>query len=418
MQSPAKIDLYLKTVCRYCDTPLPEPFLELGNSPLANSFLSSNKGVKDEFFCPLSLTFCQNCTLVQLTHVVPPDLMFSNYLYVSSTTTTFQKHFADYAKNVTTRSSGDKKLLAVDIGSNDGLLVSCYQKEGMDALGVEPAKNLSKTANEEGRLTLNQYFDAECVDYILKHFRHVDVISANNVFAHIDGSQEFCKNAHRLLSETGMLVIEFPYLFTMLSEMFFDMIYHEHLSYISLHALSFLLQKHQLQIFDVEKVASHGGSLRVFIQKKGGQRLVSKNVILLMEDEKNKGYQLIQTYKRFAEKVRQFKLDFISLIQDLRGEGKSLSGYGAPAKATTIASYCNLTTSDIQYIVDDNTLKQGKFSPGAHIPVVSSEYLNNHLTNFVIIFAWNFAQEIIRKIEPLRTKGVKFIIPLPHPEIV
>ena len=418
MQSPINLELYRKTACRYCDASLPEPFLELGNSPLANSFLSSNEDVKNEFFCPLNLSFCPNCSLVQLTHVVPPGLMFSNYLYVSSTTKTFQKHFTDYAKNVKSRSVAEKKLLAVDIGSNDGLLVSCYQNEGMDALGIEPAKNLSKTANEERRPTINTYFSTECVDYILKNHRHADAISANNVFAHIDGSPEFCKNSHRLLSETGMLVIEFPYLFTMLEEMFFDMIYHEHLSYISIHALSFLVEKYGLEIFDVEQVTSHGGSLRVFIQKKGGPHSISKNVISLLEYEKRNNYRSVETYKRFAQKVEQFKSDFTNLIQDLKNKGKSISGYGAPAKATTITSYCNLTTSDIQYIVDDNPLKQGTVLPGAHIPIVSSKHLNDHPTDFVIIFAWNFAQEIIQKIGSLREKGVNFIIPLPSPRIV
>ncbi len=386
--------------------------------PLANSFLTAEDVKKEEFHCPLNLVYCSNCHLVQLTHVVPPDLMFSNYLYVSSTTKTFKEHFAEYAKLVKKRLSEKNQYLAVDIGSNDGLLLACYEKEGMRAVGVEPAKNLSDQANRQGFTTINRYFDSLCVNEILKNFGPADVISANNVFAHIDNIQEVCKNMYNLLADRGFLVVEFPYLVTMLDELFFDMIYHEHLSYISITALTYLLNRFNLEVFDVSRVSSHGGSLRVFVQKKGGDYHITQEAADFIEYERKKGCLSSSIYKNFGSRVENFKKKLMDLVREIKSKGQSISGYGAPAKASTLINYCHLSQSQVDYIVDDNSLKQGKFSPGAKIPVVSSSYLSQNPTNYVIIFAWNFAQEIIQKIKPLKAKGVKFIIPLPHFQIV
>ncbi len=409
---------YRKATCRYCASPLKDAFLELGTMPLANSYLSPNQVQADEFTCPLSLTYCQLCHLVQLTHVVPPDLMFSNYLYVSSTTKTFQTHFAEYAYNVKQKLEKSGNILAVDIGSNDGLLLKCYKQEGMEAVGIEPAKNLSEAANREGLTTLNRYFDAECVERIKKEYGTADIVSANNVFAHIDNVGAVCHNVGKLLSEKGIFVVEFPYLVTMVEEMLFDMIYHEHLSYISVTAVNYLIAKCGLELFDIERVSPHGGSLRVFIQKRGGGREISKRVSTLLGEEIRKGYDRKATYSAFGNRVAETKKQLIKTIKEIKSKGKSISGYGAPAKASTIINCCGLNREQIDYIVDDNPLKQGKLSPGARIPIVSSDHLNQNPTDYVVIFAWNFAQEIIQKVGTLRAKGVKFVIPLPEPKIV
>lgn len=410
---------YRKLLCRYCDSKLEAPFLDLGLSPLANSLVSEDEADKQEFVCPLALTFCHLCGLVQLSHVVPPNLMFSNYLYVSSTTQTFQKHFAEYAKTVREIITHKSKPLAIDIGSNDGLLVSNYRAEGMEAVGIEPAKNLSDEANQAGIQTINRYFDKECVNEVIKRFgRKADVISGNNVFAHIDDVQAVCKNVSNLLSDKGIFVIEFPYLVAMCEQMLFDMIYHEHLSYISVIALSFLLKQHDFEIFDIRKVASHGGSLRVFIQKQNAGHPVSNEVNKLLADEKAKGYFSDSIYAQFARHVASVKKELVQWIDRIRAEGKSIAGYGAPAKASTLINYCGLNRSHIEFIVDDNPLKQDRLIPGAKIPIVPSTYLNQHPPHYVLIFAWNFAPEIIQKIGSLQERGVKFIIPLPRPRIV
>ena len=415
----AQTDLYRKTSCRYCTSPLPEPFLDLGQTPLANSFLKKEELSQKEFVCPLRLAWCSRCWLVQLCDAVPAEKMFRNYLYVSSTTETFKKHFAEYAQKAKAKLlNASAPLLAVDIGSNDGLLLSCYQKEGMTAVGVEPAVNLSQEANRKGIATLNDYFGARAVEKILKDYGPADMVSGNNVFAHIDDIHDVCRNVAKLLKPQGIFVIEFPYLAVMLEKMVFDMIYHEHLSYIAVTPLRYLFHQFHLEIFAIETVSSHGGSLRVFIQKKGAGRPVSSKVDAMLHEESNKGYGSPEVYRQFAERVYGVKRGLVAFVDQIKSQKKSISGYGAPAKGNTLINFCGFNAHQIDYIVDDNPLKQGLFSPGAKIPVVPAAYRSQHPTDYVILFAWNFAEEIIRKLQLLREKGVQFMIPLPEPKIV
>jgi len=412
-------EIYQRKTCRYCDRVLPEPFLKLGSLPLANSFLTQEELTRPEFVCPLNLCYCQNCSLVQLSHTVPPDLMFSNYLYVSSTTQTLRNHFAFYAQEVKKRLNlSTAKPLAVDIGSNDGLLVECFQKEGFQAVGVEPARNLSDLTNQKGLLTINRYFDEATAREIIDRFGKAGTITANNVFAHIDDIHSVCRNVAQLLHEGGIFVIEFPYLPTMIQNMLFDMIYHEHLCYISVHALNFLLKQHRLKIFDISYVSSHGGSLRVSVEMESGPYDVSKAVDAHLTRESKEGYLSMKTYVGFTESVAKVKDGILRHISDIKRARKSVSGYGAPAKSNTLICYCGLSHQDIQFIVDDNPLKQNRFTPGSKIPVVPSDYLNEHPTDYVVVFAWNFAPEIMRKLSHLRKRGIKVIVPLPSPKIV
>ena len=418
MMTKVNVGSFRKDKCRYCDRPLDPSFLDLGSIALANSFVSREQLSENELSCPLSLTFCPQCSLIQLTHVVPADYMFSNYLYVSSTTQTFKKHFAEYAKEVRKKLNHIKEPLAVDIGSNDGLLLSCYEKEGMKALGIEPAKNLSEVANQNGLQTINRYFDSYCVDDILSHYGPAHAISGNNVFAHIDDIQSVLKNVHKLLADDGIFVLEFPYLVTMLDEMLFDMIYHEHLSYISVNALKYVAERFGLKIFDLQYVSSHGGSLRVFIKKKNGPYKVSPVVDQYIQKEIDKGCFQEKLYRDFAARVYQVKESILKWVREAKQNRKSISGYGAPAKGNTLICFCGLSPKEIDYIVDDNPLKQGLFSPGAHIPVVTSDYLKSYPTDFVIIFAWNFADEILKKLDDLKSQGVRFAVPLPELRLI
>lgn len=412
-------DLYRKSRCRYCQNQLPEPFLDLGTMPLANSFLAPPQAREEEFSCPLRLVWCSVCGLVQLSHVVPPERMFSNYLYVSSTTETFRKHFAAYARSakaklLTPRASP----MAVDIGSNDGLLLSCYENEGMKAVGVEPARNLSEEANQKGLRTIPDYFGTSAVETILKEEGPADIVSANNVFAHIDDIPSVCRNVNRLLAPGGIWIIEFPYLVTMFEEMLFDMIYHEHLSYIALAPLKFLLSHFDLEIFAIDKVSSHGGSLRVYIQKKKGGHPVSPEVETWIRDETKKGYQSFPVYQEFTKRVYRVKEKLVGFVGEIKSRGKSISGYGAPAKGNTLINFCGFDASLIDYIVDDNPLKQNLLTPGAKIPVVSNHHLFEDPTDYIILFAWNFSPEILKKLTPLKQQGAKFIVPLPEPRII
>ncbi len=409
---------YQRKTCRYCDTPLGRAFLDLGSQPLANNLPRKADAAKPEFHCPLAVVKCPKCHLVQLTHSVPARLMFDEYLYVSSTTQTFRTHFAEYAQDVRNRLSGKEKPLAVDIGSNDGLLVSCYDKAGMCGVGVEPAKNLAAEANHRGVTTLNRYFGEETIGEIVSKYGKADVISANNVFAHIDDIQSVARNVRELLADDGFFVIEFAYLVTMLEKMFFDMIYHEHVCYIGVTALGFLMERFGMELFDITEVGTHGGSLRVFIQKKGGSRRQRPVVERFLREEKEKGCLEATVYRDFAARVMSFKSTLNGMIAELKKQGKTISGYGAPAKASTIINFCGLTPREIDYIVDDNPLKQDRLIPGRKIPIVTSAHLNDQPTDYVLIFAWNFAGEIIAKIQHLRAKNVKCIIPLPEPVTV
>ncbi len=411
-------DVTLKQKCRYCQAQLPEPFLELGSMALANSFLSRDEPAQDEFTCPLSVTYCPGCHLVQLTHAVSPQRMFSQYLYVSSTSKTFQQHFALYAREVKALFPGRESLLAVDIGSNDGLLLECFAREGMQAVGVEPALNLSRTANERGLRTINRFFDDQSRREIARSWGRADAVTANNVFAHVDDIASFCRNARLLLNDDGVFVIEFPYLVTMCEEMLFDMIYHEHLSYISLTALSRFLRRCRLEIFDVRPVASHGGSLRVFIQLEGAGRASTGAAERMMRDEESGGYLRIDRYRAFADSVRAVKDKLLAFVHGERDRGNRIAGYGAPAKANTLINFCGISRNEIAYIVDDNPLKQGTLSPGARIPVVDREQLRQRPADAIVIFAWNFADEIVRKLEEAVGPETRFFVPLPEPRLI
>lgn len=406
-----------KLECRYSGEKLGRPFLDLGVMPLANSYVKPEDKDNEEFRCPLALVRAPESGLVQLSHVVPPDLMFRHYLYVSSTTQTFRDHFAQYAVSVKNRLPEIQDPLAVDIGSNDGLLLDCYRRQGMRSVGIDPAVNLAAEANKKGLTTINDYFGEASVREVIRSHGKAHAISANNVFAHIDGIKDVCRNVLELLDDKGLFVIEFPYLVTMVEELLFDMIYHEHLSYIAVHPLQYLLRQYGLEIFDIERVSSHGGSLRVFVQIEGkGGRAVAAIVKAMMDQEEAKGYLENAVYEKFAADVLAIKDDFCAFIRGLREEGKKIAGYGAPAKASTILNFYNLSCREIDYVVDDNPLKQGYYVPGVKIPIVSGKKLEEDLPDVVIIFAWNFASEILKKIGRLRDKGVRFVLPLPAPQ--
>lgn len=412
----SELDQYKANECRYCDEQLPAPFLDLGIQPLANNLVKSKD--EKEFKCDLALTLCPKCNLTQLSHIAPADLMFKHYLYVSSTTQTFRDHFAAYANDLSNKCNKKENKVSVDIGSNDGLLVKCFFNEGFKAIGVDPAENLAKKANEEGIPTINKYFDESCVEEIIKDYGKADVISANNVFAHIDDIQSVVRNVKGLLSEDGIFVIEFPYYAIMQDDLVFDMIYHEHVSFINIQPLNFLMNRFGLEIFDIKEVDSHGGSLRVYSSWKDGNYSVTNKAKSFMEKEEKGGYNTEEGAKAFADKVMAIKDKLWEFINKAKGEGKTIAGYGAPAKASTIINFCNFGPNDIDFIIDDNPLKQDYLCPGTHIPIVSSDILKHKTPDYLIIFAWNFAKEIIANNGHIRDNGVKFIIPLPEPKII
>jgi len=400
--------------CKICDNQNLQKFLSLGETPLANNFLREDDLPKSEKTFPLDVYFCPNCKLVQLGYVVPPEMMFTNYFYVSSTSNTFQLHFSKMAEELTNMLKLDGNSLAVDIGSNDGVLLKGFQKFGVRTVGVEPATNIAEIAKKDGIDTINDFFSDNVTDQILYSKGYADVITANNVFAHTGAIKRIIYNVKRLLKDDGIFVIEVAYLLDMLQKMTFDIVYHEHLFYYSLTPLDYLFNQQGMQIFGAQRIPTHGGSLRVFIKKSESSKPITKSVSEILGKENEMGIHELETYENFTNSVYKAKEQLAKLIMDLKNQGKTIAGYGAPAKSTTLLNFCGLGGDFIEYIVDENDLKQGLYTPGTHIPIVPPSMLDKKRPDYILILAWNFAEEILNKTKKYKDDGVKFIIPLPE----
>jgi nucleoside-diphosphate-sugar epimerase/2-polyprenyl-3-methyl-5-hydroxy-6-metoxy-1,4-benzoquinol methylase len=404
--------------CRVCGGGDLRKFLSLGASPLANSLLNGDALEKDVESYPLEVVYCPSCHNCQLSCTVERDRLFKHYPYLSSTTETFRKHFAGMAKSIVEMCDLAPGSLVVDIGSNDGVLLKSFQSLGMAVLGVEPAENIARIARESGIDTIADYFDGSVVDAILKLKGPPAVITANNVFAHTDRIDGFVHEVKRLLSKGGVFVLEVQYLLDTLKNLTFDNIYHEHLSYFCVLSLSELFRRRGMEVFDVMHVDTHGGSLRVFVQEKGGAFEVKSAVERFLAEERAFGLDRFQTYESFAQKIHELKSRVLASVREIKARGESLVGYGAPAKATTLLNFCGLGSADLDFVVDDNPLKQGRFIPGVKVPIKGSDALAAAPPDNVLILAWNFADEIIKNNERLRKRGTRFLVPLPQPRIV
>ena len=404
--------------CRICGSTNLKKFLSLGITPLANSFLLESELNNEEKKFPLEVCFCQICKLVQLTEVVPPETMFRNYLYVSSTTATLKAHFMKMAEDISKEFNLGSQSVAVDVGSNDGLLLAGFQKIGVKSIGVEPASNLAKIANQNGLDTINDFFNEISAMQIIKKAENVDVVTATNVFAHVNNIRDFAKNVKTILNNDGIFAIEIQYFVNTIEQMTFDNIYHEHLSYFTLTSLVNFFRLQGMEVFKAQRINTHGGSLRVFVRMPDGNHMTDESIALLLNYEKNLGIDKFETLLKFAEKVYKARSDFIKYIKDIKSKGKTIIGYGAPAKANTLLNFCGIGKESIDWIVEDNLLKQGLYGPGTHIPIVSPKMLDEKKPDYILIFAWNFADEILKKTKKYAGMGVKFIIPLPEPRIV
>lgn len=406
-----------KNFCRACLGKHLVKVFSFGPTPLANAFVTAAKLNEAELFFPLDVYVCNECHFVQLGHVVSPEVLFKNYVYVSSTSSTFVDHFRDYAVGVVRRFKLGRDSLVVDIGSNDGILLKSFKERGMRVLGVEPAQNIAKQANKDGISTMNKFFSPEVVKTMVGECGKASVITANNVFAHIDDLDEVIRAVKILLNDRGVFIVEAPYLVDFFTKNYFDLVYHEHLSYLAVAPLLILFKRLGMEIFDVEKVPVHGGSIRVFAQRANGPYSRTKRVGTFLTREKQAKLDSVTTYQTFEKKVLQNKARLITVLTGLKVQGKSIAGYGAPAKGNTLLNYFGIGTDYIDYIVDDSPFKQGLFTPGKHIPVFAPDILNKENPDFILILAWNFAGPIMAKLKRLRERGIKFIIPVPRPKI-
>ncbi len=407
---------YRRKSCRVCGSGDFVKIIDLGKQPLANAFLAK-KDFDFEKKYPLRVYFCKKCHLVQLLDVVSPDTLFGDYVYVSSTSPSFVAHFKSYAEELNSR-FGIKGRLVVDLGSNDGILLKPLKKLGAVVLGIDPAKDIAKKATKEGIETWPDFFSPVLAEKILKKKGWAKIITANNTFAHIDDSKGVVNGVKKLLSDDGVFVIEVPYLIDFLEKKLFDTIYHEHLSYFALEPLVALMDGSGMNVFDVQRVPSHGGSVRVFIQKKGGPHAPSRSLKELSGKEKSLKLDKISTYKKFAVEVGDNKKKLIRLLKSLKSKGANIAGYGAPAKGNTLLNYVGINNKILEYIVDDSPYKQGLYTPGTHIPVVNIAHIKSDHPDFLIILAWNYAESIISKCREFQSRSGKFIIPIPEPKII
>ena len=406
------------TKCRICGNENLHDVLSLGMMPLANNFLKKEQLSSPEFVAHLGAIFCANCGLMQLSHVVSPNIMFGDYVYIPSTSKTLINHFAELANKTVEKFNLPEGSLVVDIGSNDGTLLKFFKTHKVKVLGIEPATNIAKLAEASGIETINDFFGQRTALKVVDDKGKAKVITGTNVFAHVNDLDDFLKGIDILLEDNGIFIIEVPYLPDLLEKIEFDTIYHEHLSYFSIKPLATLFKKFKMEIFDVERIGIHGGSIRVFVKRASASGPVSESVTNLLALEQERGLDSIETYLTFATEVASIKERLIELLKRLKSEGKRIVGYGAAAKGNILLNYCKIGTDILDYIVDNIPYKQGRYTPGMHIPVVPEEKIMQDKPDYALILAWNFAEEIIAKQQKYKEAGGRFIIPIPDPRIV
>ena len=400
--------------CRICKSSDLYKFLDLGKMPIPNGFLRKEDLPKKEKYFPLACLFCRNCTLVQLADVVHPSVMFKDYVYIPSGSKLLMNNFYNLACDAYKKLNLSKSSLVVDIGSNDGSLLSFFKGLGTRVLGIDPALNLAKVANEQGIPTEIGLFSRTLAKKIVSKYGQADLITATNVVAHIDDLEDLLCGVGVLLKERGLFISEFHYLLDLVAKNEFDTIYHEHLSYFSLKPFQVLVEGLGFGIDEVRRINIHGGSLRVTLRKKP-EGIHCKTVKYLISLEERNGLYTQDTYKQFAEKILALKNELKSLLLTLKANDKKIVGLGAPAKANVLTNFFDIGCEVLDYIADATLYKQGRYTPGKHIPIYPEERVFADLPDYSVIFAWNFANEIIQKYRKTRTK---FIIPVPAIKIV
>ncbi len=406
-----------RSTCRLCGGGNLTPVLSFAPTPPANAFVGRAEIDKPQPTFPLDVALCEDCSHAQLLDVVDPGLLFSDYVYVSGTSPTFVDHFARLAQDVLARYRPAPGSLIVDIGSNDGTLLGFFKDAGMTVLGIDPARDIARRASERGLETRAEFFTPALARRIREERGAAAVVTANNVFAHIDDLAAVTDGVHTLLAADGVFVFEVSYLLDVYRKTLFDTVYHEHLSYHSVKPLPGFLAANGMQLIEVERIDVHGGSLRATVQRAGGPHPVGASVQRLMADETRAGLDKTATFATFGRRIARLRADLRRLLGRLKADGKSIAGYGAPAKATTLMHHFDLGPETIDFIVDDSPLTQGLYSPGHHIPVVPAAAIAERRPDYLLVLAWNFAEPIIAGNAAFREAGGQFIIPVPKLEI-
>ena len=408
----------MSSTCRFCNTPLEHTFVDLGLSPVSNAFLKQDDLEKDEPFYPLHAFVCGECFLVQLEEFESPDEIFSDYVYFSSYSDSWLAHAKKFAGESTQRFDLGNDSLVVEVASNDGYLLQYFRDDGVPVLGIEPASNVAEHARDAGIDTIDEFFGVSLAEQLVADGRQADLLVGNNVLAHVPDINDFVGGLKIVLAENGVLSMEFPHLLRLIEENQFDTIYHEHFSYLSLLAVQRIFAHHGLHVFDVEELSTHGGSLRVFAQQAGAGREESASVERVLGDERAANMDSLDGYANFAGRVGKVRDDLLAFLADAKAGGKTVVGYGAPAKGNTLLNFCGANSSDISFTVDRNPHKQDSFLPGTHIPVRAPEDIDATKPDYVLILPWNLRDEIADQMGHIRDWGGQFVVPIPELKVL
>jgi hypothetical protein len=399
-------------LCRICGSSDIETILKLNDTPLEDQFVDeANKNLEQKAY-PLELAICNYCGYVHLPYVIDPEESYVDYLYKSGVTPGLRSHYDEYAKEIISKYNIQKDSFIVDLGSNDGSMLSSFKKQKMKVVGVEPANLISEHANQSGVETINDYFSDEVVSQIVSSFGKADVVTANYMFANIDSIVNFTKSVEKLLSEDGLFVVETGYHLDQFKIKMFDYIYHEHFSYFTVGVLSYLFNQYGLMIIDAQKTKPKGGSIRVVAQKQNGSRGILPSVGLIINSENESNIYKHEMYNNFYHSLQELKVELINLLKSIKAKGESIAAFGASHSTTTLIYHFELGDY-IEYIVDDNKLKQGKYSPGLHIPVFSTDKMYVDKPDYVLMLAWQHKNVICKRHSKFMKNGGKFIAPLP-----
>ena len=406
--------------CRFCKTPLSNIFIDLVNSPASNSFLSVDELNEPETFYPLKVYTCHNCFLVQVDEYKKSDAIFdSNYVYFSSYSTSWLQHAKQYTEMMTNRFGYNEKSLVIEVASNDGYLLQYFKQKNIPVLGIEPTANTAEAAKEKGVDSVVDFFGKKLASELAQKNIKADLLLGNNVLAHVPDILDFVGGMKIILNDTGVVTMEFPHLMQLVDNNQFDTIYHEHFSYLSFYTVKQIFESQGLQIFDVEEISTHGGSLRIFVKHDtDNTKNISENVAALLAKEKEKGLTGLPYYSNFQQKALKVKLDLTEFLIQQKNAGKKVAAYGAAAKGNTMLNYCGIKNDLISFVVDANPHKQNKFLPASHIPVVNEQYLKNEQPDFVIIFPWNLKEEIVNQLAYIKDWGGKFVVAIPYLQII